>query len=271
MNETLIMNNHIYSNFFETEKTYEEDIKKSKYIFKTPEGICWLSLRENIYYLFYSINDFQILENFVSDYKEILIKNNALLEIIINESNFQKKHPSLFEILKKSNFIIDSYHSAFVKNYFKDLKNNSSAIITISQKHLSLINDYFNTELSSSNDLTFDYFCQFLNNKNYLIYGHLENEIIAGFIILNIEENIEKIGFISFISIKNTENLPNNTVEYELIRSALNIFAQKDFKQAFIWNDINSESIEKNIIKYGFTPLNKENILFLNLENHGEN
>lgn len=258
-----------YSNFVGTSDEFLDELSRAVKVFETPSGVCWIIVRDNIYYLEYCVNDFSVLQNFLNNNAELICKTNALLEIFSSEENFTKKYPELFTRLLEMNFSIESYHKAYVKDYFKNLNDTSENIRVLGQRDLSSLECFFTNIGGNYKYLTFDYVCQFINNADYGLHGYFSNNELLGIIVINFDKNVEKIGFISFLAVKNIELLKfseeNQAIATELVKSALNVFADKDYHKAFIWNDFNLELIRKSITDFGFKPLQKENIVFTRL------
>ena len=261
--------NRIYKNFFGGELEFEKELKATIYKTSYDEGVFWIYESNNIYYLKYACDQCLLLKNFIIEVENFIKGKNCLLEIKLKKNNQYKNWFSILAQFKQSSFLVASHHISLVKEYFKNMGDSSTSIRKISSRDIWQMSEFINSIDSKHRNITSGMLEHLTNNPNRLIFSYMnEDETkILGYILVSIDENIEKIGFIRELNVQKNEDL--QTIGKALINYSLNKFHEMGFNKAFVWNEAGLTDIKELFLGYGFKEFGTEIAVFTRSSHDG--
>ena len=254
--------NKVYKNFFGGKSEFEKEFKSAIYKNSCDGDVFWIHESNNIYYLKYACDQCLSLKKFISKAEEFIEGKNCLLEIKLQKGNKYENWFSILAQLKRSSFVVASHHISLVKEYFKDMKDSSVSIRKITSRDIWQMSEFINSIDSKHRNITSGMLEYLTNNPNRLIFAYMSDDktTILGYILVSIDKNIEKIGFIRELNVKSNEDL--QTIGRALINYSLNKFHEMGFNKAFVWNEAGLIDIKELFLKYGFKEFGTEIAVF---------
>jgi len=263
LNDPLNTIKRLNSNFFGDEVQLNEELEIAVLKKSDPDGVCWVNLINGIYYLRYCLDDLELLNKFIVE--DVTVFNRdypMLLELKLYEHSFAQSSDLLFNSLFQANFLKQSHHVSYIKNYFKK-SGDSSSVIRLNKDHLEDICNLLPKINADRLSLTSALLHAIFDNSDYLIMAYYEGLQILGYIILHSGGNLENIGFIRDVYVdSDLDGIKRLFVGSSIFNSALNMFADYGFDRAVFWNDKGNTDTQELLEKYGFKHYGSEVVAF---------